>query len=150
MFSALVCVSCIVRLYQSLLHKALIAPESTRYTKEMTKFYDYIEALKRYTRLNANWKIAEYLGVSCQFITTLRYGKVWLSREKCLDIANALGIDPTEIVMTINAEKSQSPDEKKQWIALAEQHRKPINPPTEFMPDGSPRRRNKSNITKTK
>lgn len=88
----------------------------------MKKLYDYIEALKRHTRLNANWKIAEYLGVSRQFITTLRYGKVWLSREKCLDIANALGIDATEIVMTINAERV-NPRRKEQWLALAEQNR---------------------------
>ncbi|MFS7384590.1 hypothetical protein AB6870_21380 [Rahnella inusitata] len=109
----------------------------------MKKLYDYIEALKRETRLNTNWKIADYLGVSRQFITTLRYGKVWLSREKCLDIANALGIDATEIVMTINAEKSQTSDEQAQWLALAEQNRTPINPPPDFQPDGSPRRRNK-------
>lgn len=109
----------------------------------MKKLYDYIEALKRETRLNTNWKIADYLGVSRQFITTLRYGKVWLSREKCLDIANALGIDATEIVMTINAEKSQSLDEQAQWLTLAEQNRTPINPPPDFQPDGSPRRRNK-------
>lgn len=30
--------------------------------------------------------------------------------------------------MTINAEKSQSLDEKEQWLALAEQNRTPINP----------------------
>ncbi|MGK6640584.1 hypothetical protein ACKVB0_026820 [Klebsiella pneumoniae] len=107
----------------------------------MNKLYDYIEALKRHTNLNTNAKIADYLDVSRQYITTLKYGKVFLSREKCLVIAKALGIDATEIVMTINAEKSQSLDEKEHWLSLAEKDRTPINPPPEFKPDGSPRRR---------
>ncbi|WP_155272016.1 hypothetical protein [Xenorhabdus bovienii] len=50
--------------------------------------------------------------------------------------------------MTINAEKSQSLNEKEQWLALAEQNRTPINPPREFRPDGSPRRRNNQSSTK--
>lgn len=107
----------------------------------MNKLYDYIEALKRHTNLNTNVKIADYLDVSRQYITTLKYGKVWLSREKCLVIAKALGIDVVEILMTINAEKSLSLDEKEHWLHLAEQIRTPINPPPEFEPDGSPRRR---------
>ncbi|NQD63307.1 helix-turn-helix transcriptional regulator [Enterobacter sp. CM29] len=107
----------------------------------MKKLYDYIEAMKRHTRLNTNIKIADYLDVSRQYITTLKYGKVWLSREKCLDIATALGIDVTEILMTINAEKSQSLDDREKFFKLAEQHRSRINPPPEFKPDGSPRRR---------
>ncbi|EIX9714748.1 helix-turn-helix domain-containing protein [Klebsiella pneumoniae] len=107
----------------------------------MKKLYDYIDALKRQTNLNTNAKISDYLGVTRQYITTLRYGKVWLSREKCLDIAKALGIDADEIIMTINAEKSQSLDEKEYWLNLAEKNRTPIAPPPEFQPDGSPRRR---------
>ena len=107
----------------------------------MKKLYDYIEALKRHTKLNTNIKIADYLGVSRQYITTLKYGKAWLSREKCLDIATALGIDATEILMTVNAEKSHFPDDRDRFFKLAEQHRSRINPPPEFQPDGSPRRR---------
>ncbi|MFP1744409.1 helix-turn-helix domain-containing protein [Lonsdalea quercina] len=107
----------------------------------MKKLYDYIEAMKRHTRLNTNIKIADYLEVSRQYITTLKYGKSWLSLEKCLDIAAALGIDVTEILMTINAEKSQSLSDKERFYKLAEQNRSPINPPESFKPDGSPRRR---------
>lgn len=107
----------------------------------MKKLYDYIEAMKRHTRLNTNIKIADYLKVSRQYITTLKYGEVWLSREKCLVIAAALGIDVTEILMTINAEKSQSASDKERFYRLAEKNRSPINPPEEFKPDGAPRRR---------
>lgn len=107
----------------------------------MKKLYDYIEALKGHTRLDTNTKIAEYLEVSRQYITTLKYGRNWLSRDKCLDIAKALGIDVTEIILVINSEKSESQEDRERFQQLAEKHRTPINPPKDFLPDGAPKRR---------
>ncbi|MEH6200027.1 helix-turn-helix domain-containing protein [Salmonella enterica subsp. enterica serovar Give] len=107
----------------------------------MRKLYDYILDVKRYTRLNTNIKIAEYLDVSRQYITTLKYGKCWLSSDKCLKIAEALGIDADEIILAINVEKSDDSDIKSQWAKLVSQKKKEINVPEEFKPDGSPRRR---------
>ena len=107
----------------------------------MRKLYDYILDVKRYTRLNTNIKIAEYLDVSRQYITTLKYGKCWPSSDKCLKIAEALGIDADEIILAISAEKSDDENLKRQWVNLANQKKQEINVPDKFKPDGSPRRR---------
>ncbi|MGI8488780.1 hypothetical protein QWJ20_09610 [Pectobacterium sp. S5] len=107
----------------------------------MRKLYDYILDLKRYTRLDTNIKIAEYLDVSRQYITTLKYGKCWLASDKCLKVAAALGIDADEIILAINAEKSEDDNIKKEWEKLVSRKAKKINIPDNFKPDGSPRRR---------
>ena len=107
----------------------------------MRKLYDYILDVKRYTRLNTNIKIAEYLDVSRQYITTLKYGKCWLASDKCLKIAEALGIDADEIILAINAEKSNDENIKSQWVNLVNQKKQDVNVPDKFKPDGSPRRR---------
>ncbi len=98
----------------------------------MNNFYDYIEALKKHTKLSTNKKIADYLGVSRQYITKLKYGNSWLSKENALAISKALGINAAEIIMVIYAEKSSTPSERSEWLKQAELVRSEINPPEQF------------------
>lgn len=100
----------------------------------MRRLFDYIEALKRETCLDSNAKIADYLGVTRQYITKLKYDKTWISAENALSIAKALGIQPAEIVLVMYAQKSVETSNKDLWYQQADLVRSEINPPIEFKP----------------
>lgn len=94
--------------------------EKAKRMKEMRWFEDYIDELKERLNLKSDYAVAQYLSIPRQSMTKIRNGYT-LGHSKCLKIANALKIDPIEIIATVEAQKEKDPDLKAIWLKLAKE-----------------------------
>lgn len=86
------------------------------------------QLLDRYAEakgLNSDYKIAKALGITRQAVSNWRNEKNHLDDTACLQIAEALNIDPLTIMAKVRETRKQSPREQATWeryrgrIALA-------------------------------
>ncbi|EHX2565827.1 helix-turn-helix transcriptional regulator [Escherichia coli] len=110
-------------------HKCYVASEVTPQhnmekdegNKNMKWLEDYIDELKERLKLQSDYATAQYLGIPRQSMTKIRNNTALIGHDKCLKIANALKIDPVEIIATVNAQKEKDKDLKAMWIRLAKE-----------------------------
>lgn len=85
----------------------------------MKTLENYIDEFKEKLKIESDYAAAKELGIARQQMSRIRNGYVAIGREKCIRIANALKIDPVEIIATIEAAKEKRPEIKAIWIKLA-------------------------------
>ena len=91
-----------------------------RYTKLMKTMVDYIEKLKEMYGLNSYYKAMSYIGMNVQGWTKIKAGG-GISEKNAIRLAQALKIDPIEIMAVSNALKAENNEIKMVWIKLARQ-----------------------------
>lgn len=86
----------------------------------MRWFDSYIEELKEKMNIESDYKLAEWLDVTRQYITKVRNGQP-MGKKYCIRIAKALKRDPLEIIATAEAQKEKDNDIKAIWVRLAKE-----------------------------
>ncbi|WP_027710286.1 hypothetical protein [Zooshikella ganghwensis] len=87
----------------------------------MKRFEDYLDAFKEKLKIESDYALAKELDVSRQQISNLRYYGGALGKEKCLRMAQALQIDPMQIIATAEAAKAKQKELKSIWLKLAKE-----------------------------
>jgi hypothetical protein len=89
----------------------------------MQTIKDYIEQLKEKYELKSYYKTMAYIGMGMQGWTKIRKGG-GISEKNAVRLAQALKIDPIEIMAVSNAMKAENNEIKMIWVKLAEQKEK--------------------------
>jgi len=95
-------------------------------------FFDYIMTAKKLTIFDSYVKLADYLNVPAQRLTDWKLKRGRVEPAECVLLAILLGLEPAEIAFTIKAEREINPEKVPQWLSLAAEHAKPINPPEKY------------------
>ena len=93
---------------------------SMGYTKNMQTIADYIEKLKETYNLKSYYKAMAYIGMGTQGWTKIKAGG-GISEKNAVRLAQALKIDPIEIMAVSNALKAENNEIKMIWLKLAKQ-----------------------------
>lgn len=80
----------------------------------MNSTRNYLEKVKEKQNLNSDWALARFLGITPQAMTKIRKGGS-LNDYTALKVAEALGINPLEVIATANREKAKGAEEKAAW-----------------------------------
>lgn len=80
---------------------------------------DYLDKIKEKHKLSSDYKLAKYLGLTTTAIGYYRKKKSTMDDYTALKVAEALGIDPMEVIAMANAERTKSPEVKKAWERIA-------------------------------
>ncbi len=88
----------------------------------MKTLENYIDEFKEKLKIDSDYAVAKELGIARQQLSRIRNGYTAIGREKCIRIAQALKIDPVEIIATIEAAKEKTPEVKAVWIKLAKSY----------------------------
>lgn len=89
----------------------------------MQTIIDYIELLKDMYSLKSYYKAMAYIGMGTQGWTKIKKGG-GISEKNAIRLAQALKIDPLEIMAVSNALKAENNEIKMIWLKLAEQKEK--------------------------
>ena len=90
------------------------------YIKWMKTIKDYIELLKTTYNLDSYYKAMKYINMDRQAWTAIQKGG-GISEKNALRLAQALKIDPIEIMAVSNALKAGSNEIRDVWLKLAKQ-----------------------------
>jgi len=80
--------------------------------------YNWIEKFKEINKLTSDYQAAKKLGISLQAISNYKHKKP-MKDEIAIEIAESLNIEASEILVSIQAEKSKNPEVKKAWERLS-------------------------------
>ena len=86
----------------------------------MQTIVDYIEKLKETYNLTSYYKAMEFIGMGVQGWTKIKAGG-GISEKNAIRLAQALKIDPIEIMAVSNALKAENKEIKMIWLKLAKQ-----------------------------
>jgi|GEM_PF-1794257 len=86
----------------------------------MQTIADYIEELRKLYNLKSYYKAMAYIGMGPQGWTKIRSGG-GISEKNAIRLAQALKIDPIEIMAVSNALKAENNEIKMIWLKLAKE-----------------------------
>jgi uncharacterized Zn finger protein len=86
----------------------------------MLTIVDYIEQLKETYSLKSYYKAMEFLGMGVQSWTKIKAGG-GISEKNAIRLAQALKIDPLEIMAVSNSLKAENKEIQSVWLRLAKQ-----------------------------
>lgn len=86
----------------------------------MKTIVDYIEELKEKYNLNSYYKTMAYIGMERQAWSKIQKGQ-GISEKNAMRLAEALKIDPIEIIAVSSALKAENNEIKLMWLKLAKQ-----------------------------
>lgn len=86
----------------------------------MKTIKDYIELLKESYKLESYYKAMQFIGMDRQSWTAIQKGG-GISEKNALRLAQALKIDPIEIMAISNALKAGNNEIRDVWLKLAKQ-----------------------------
>jgi copper homeostasis protein CutC len=86
----------------------------------MKTIADYIEELKEKYKLESYYKTMAYINMQPQGWTKIKAGG-GISEKNALRLAQALKIDPIEIMAVSNALKAENNEVKMVWLRLAKE-----------------------------
>lgn len=89
----------------------------------MKTIVNYIEELKEKYHLESYYKTMAYIDMERQAWSKIQKGQ-GLSEKNALRLAQALKIDPIEIIAVSNALKAENNELKLMWLKLAEEKEK--------------------------
>ena len=84
----------------------------------MTNAIRYLEALKARTGGASDYRIAKILGVTQQTVSKWRTERDSFSTTTAEKVANALEIDPAEVVLAAQIDRAKTPEEKALWESI--------------------------------
>lgn len=74
---------------------------------------------KNFTQLK---EVAEDLGFSEPYMSNLSNGKSQFTDELAIKLANEIGIDPYEVVISLNAVRAKTPEMKATWYEILKKY----------------------------
>jgi len=100
----------------------------------MKSIKDYIDQLKDMYKLDSYYKAMKYIGMDRQSWTAIQKGS-GISDKNAMRLAQALKIEPIEIMAVSNALKASTNETRDVWLKLAkqkeEERKKKLEPTTE-------------------
>lgn len=82
------------------------------------KSYDFVQMYKEKNNLPSDYQAAKALNITRGAMSNYKHGRP-LDDDLALPIAQSLGIEPSEILYVIRAEKAKDIEHKKAWSRLA-------------------------------
>ena len=86
----------------------------------MKTIVDYIEKLKTTYNFNSYYKTMAYIGMTSQGWAKIKAGG-GISEKNAIRLAQALKIDPVEIMAVSNALKAENNEIRNVWLKLAKE-----------------------------
>lgn len=74
-----------------------------------------IQAYMRAKNLTQLKEVAEKLGFSTSYITELHQGRREFTDESAISIAKEIGLDPLEVIISLQAVRAKTPETKEAW-----------------------------------
>lgn len=74
-----------------------------------------LEAYMRAKKLTQLKEVATELGFSNQYISQIRKGLIQVTDETAIKMAREIGIDPTEVIISLTAVRAEAPEVKAAW-----------------------------------
>lgn len=90
--------------------------------------YQLIEAYMKAKNYTQAKQAAMDLGYSDAFVSNLKTGKKNISEESAIYIAEKCGMDVSEVLIRLQAEKAKSESEKAAWKDMLKKYKHGINP----------------------
>jgi len=81
---------------------------------------DWLAECKRRFGVESDYALAKRLGVSSQTISSYRTGRSRFDDDMALTVAEALQIDPLQVIASANAERAKTPEQRARWEAIME------------------------------
>ncbi len=75
----------------------------------------YLDDLADLTETGSDYAIAKMLGVTRQRISNYRAGRHHFDQEMCFRVAEALGLNPIEVIAALAAEKEKDKEKARAW-----------------------------------
>jgi transcriptional regulator with XRE-family HTH domain len=91
-----------------------VSRSETRYEETpMQTTLDYLNAAKQALGIDSDYALAKWLGVTKQSASNWKNGKNIIDDYAAAKIADALGLDPLEVIAVANMERSEQKQEKE-------------------------------------
>ncbi|WP_139459400.1 helix-turn-helix domain-containing protein [Aeromonas veronii] len=81
-----------------------------------------LAAYMRYKNFTQLKEVAEELGFSNPYISDLNSGKAQFTDELAIKLAREIGIDPYEVVISLNAVRAKTPEMKETWYGILKKY----------------------------
>jgi len=85
---------------------------------------EYLIEVKKKNNLSSDYALAKLLGTTRSAISFYMKGERIMDDTTCLKVAEALNLNPLEIIARANAERARTDEEAKQWIHWQKEARK--------------------------
>ncbi|MFA7239884.1 MAG: helix-turn-helix transcriptional regulator [Sulfuricellaceae bacterium] len=76
---------------------------------------EYFYAIKAKHKITSDYKLAEFLKLNRARISAYVKGKEWPNPYACMRIANALNLDPLEVLSDIESQSEKDEEKKEFW-----------------------------------
>jgi len=83
---------------------------------------EYIDAAKKALNIESDYKFCQWLGMPRQAANNWRKGKNGIDDYVAVRIAEALGIEPMEIIAAANYEREKGEERKTWWGKIFQKH----------------------------
>ncbi|MCR3895437.1 helix-turn-helix domain-containing protein [Aeromonas caviae] len=74
-----------------------------------------LEAYMRAKKMTQFKEVAAELGFSSQYISQIKKGFIQVTDETAIRMAKEIGIDPIEVMISLNAVRTETPEVKAAW-----------------------------------
>lgn len=81
---------------------------------------EWLDALKEHLGLPSDYATAKALGVTRSTVSGYRTGRSVFDQATCIKVAELMGVDPFEIIASINAETARDSKTKFIWTNALE------------------------------
>lgn len=88
---------------------------------------DWLAICKQRFNVESDYALAKRLGVSQQTISSYRTGRSRFDDDMALTVAQALHIDPLQVIASVNAERAKTPEQKARWMGVMEKFSESFN-----------------------
>ncbi len=81
---------------------------------------EWLALCKQKFGVESDYALAKRLGTSQQTISSYRTGRSRFDDDMALTVAEALQIDPLQVIASVNAERAKTPEQRARWEGLME------------------------------
>ena len=81
-----------------------------------------LEAYMRHKNMTQFKEAASELGFTNQYISEIKLGKSQFTDETAIKLANEIGIDPAEVMISLNAVRAKTPEMKAAWYDVLKKY----------------------------
>lgn len=81
-----------------------------------------LEAYMRHKNMTQFKEAAAELGFTNQYISEIKLGKSQFTDETAIRMANEIGIDPAEVMISLNAVRAKTPEMKATWYEILKKY----------------------------
>lgn len=81
---------------------------------------DFLNAVKAAKNLTSDYQLAKFLGLTQSSISLSMSGRTYLGDESAIKVAEALKIDPAQVIASVHYERAKKEEEKAVWRGILE------------------------------